>query len=68
MSLAACEIVTKLPGTHASVSRFTIALASASAPTNCRTAISMTATGWLKSRVSAAAARMVSGSRKSASR
>jgi hypothetical protein len=38
ISLAAREIVRKLPGTHASISRFTIALASASSPTKCMTA------------------------------
>ena len=67
MSLAGCEIATKLPGTHASISRFTIALGFVVVGANCRTAISMTATGWLKSSVSAASARILSGSRRSAS-
>ena len=68
MSLAACEIATKLPGPHAAISLLMIALASPSSPTKCMTAISMTATGALKSKVSAAPAKIVSGSRKSASR
>ena len=47
------------PGRTASISRLTMAPASASSATNCSTASSMTATGWLKSSVSAAVARIV---------
>jgi|GEM_PF-1316846 len=67
ISLAGCEIVTKLPGTQASMSRPTIAPTSSSGA-NCRIVSSMTATGLAKSRVSAALTRILSGSRRSASR
>jgi hypothetical protein len=45
ISLAAWEIVTKLPGAHASISRATISPASESSPMKCMTATSMSATG-----------------------
>ncbi len=55
----------KLPGTSAAINRLTIEYALSVSGTWCTTPSSISATGWAKSRVRAASARILSGSRRS---